>query len=118
MKKIKVMLASRQKMLSDVLRNMVEHQPDMELVREVLDPIELLFVARKTPVDVVIITPINSEGEPRICRLLLAEHPKLKAITLSAKGDIAFLYQSNSRKKRIDEPSGQSILDAIRESKR
>ena len=95
---------------------MVEHQPDMELVSEVLDPIELLFIAGKTQVDVVIITPVNSEGEPRICRLLLVEHPGLKAVTLSARGDIAFLYQSNSHRKRIDEPSGQSILDAIRKS--
>ena len=51
-----------------------------------------------------------------ICRHLLAEHPQLKIVTLSAKGEAAFLYESNARKKRIDEPSGQSILGAIRES--
>ncbi len=112
--KIKVLLASRPKMLSEVIRNMLERQPDMEVVGEVLDPIELLLTARARPVDVVILTPLDSDGEPKICRHLLAEHPQLKIVALSLKGEAAFLYESGSRKKRIDEPSAQSILDVIR----
>ena len=103
-------------MLSDVIRNMVERQPNMEVVGEVLDPIELLLTAKAKPVDVVIVTPLDSEEEPRICRHLLAENPQLKIVTLSAKDEAAFLYESGSPKKRIDEPSEQSILGAIRES--
>jgi DNA-binding NarL/FixJ family response regulator len=118
MPKIKVLLASRPKMLSDVIRNMVERQPDMEVISEVLDPIELLLAVRATKVDVVIVTPLDSEGEPKICRHLLAEHPLLKIVTLLAKGEAAFLYESGSRKKRIDEPGEESILGAIRESLR
>jgi len=116
MRKIKVLLASRPKMLSDVIRNMVTRQPDMEVIGEVLDPIELLLTARARPVDVVIVTPLDSEGEPPICRHLLEEHPQLKIVTLSAKSETAFLYESGSRKKRIDEPSEPSILGAIREA--
>jgi DNA-binding NarL/FixJ family response regulator len=116
MRKIKVLLASRPKMLSEVISNMIAHQPDMEVVGEVLDPIELLLAVRATKVDVVIVTPLDSEGEPRICIHLLAEHPQLKIVALSAKGEAAFLYESGSHKRRIDEPSEQSILGAIRES--
>jgi NarL family two-component system response regulator LiaR len=116
--KIKVMLASRPKMLSEVIRNMVEHQPDMEVVGEVLDPIELLLAAKAMPVDVVIITPLKANGNPRICSQLLGDHPLLKIMTLSAEGEAAFLYQSGSPKMCIDEPSEQSILSAIRESMR
>ncbi|MFC1558279.1 hypothetical protein ACFL40_02890 [candidate division KSB1 bacterium] len=108
--------AVRPKILSDVLRNLVEHQPDMKLVCEVLDPIELFFAVKTTLIDVVIITSVDSKRKPRICRLLLAEYPKLKAVTLSAKCDVAFLYKSNTSKKRVDHPSGQSFLDAIRKS--
>lgn len=103
-------------MLSDVIRNMVERQPDMEVVSEVLDPIELLLAVRAARIDVVIVTPLDSEGEPRLCRHLLAEHPQLKIVTLSAKGEAAFLYESDSRKRCINEPSEQSILGAVRES--
>ncbi len=103
-------------MLSDVVRNMLERQPDMEVIGEVLDPIELLLTVRARPVDVVIVTPLDSEGEPPICRHLLAEHPELKIVTLSAKGEAAYLFESGARKKRIDEPCEASILGTIRES--
>ena len=118
MQKIKVLLASRPKMLSDVVRNMLERQSDMEVIGEVLDPIELLLTAKARPVDVVIVTPLDSEGEPGICRHLLAEQPRLKIITLPANGEIACLYESGSRKKRIAEPGEASILGAIREAMR
>ena len=116
MQKIKVLLASRPKMLSEVIRNMVERQPDMEVVGEVLDPIELLLEVRATKVDAVIFTPIDSVREPLICKHLIEEQPDLKIVTLPAKGKIAFLYQSDLRKKHINEPSEQSILGAVRES--
>ncbi len=103
-------------MLSDVIRNMIGRQPDMEVVGEVLDPIELLMAVKATPVDVVIVMPLDSEGEPKICSHLLREHAHLKIVTVSAKGEAASLYESDSRRRRIDEPSEPSILGAIRES--
>lgn len=116
MQKIKVMLASRPKMLSDVIRNMIEHQTDMIMVAEVIDPIKLLFFVREIAVDVVIVTPLKANGEPKICSHLLAAYPHLKIVTLSARGEAAYLYQSGVSKLRIDDPSGQSILGAIREA--
>ena len=116
MRKIKVMLASRPKMISDVIRNIIEHQPDMTMVGEVIDPIKLLYAIRETSVDVVIMTPIKANGEPKICSHLLAEHPWLKVVTLSAKGEVANLYQTGAPKLRIDEPSDQAIISAIREA--
>jgi DNA-binding NarL/FixJ family response regulator len=116
MKKIKVMLASRPKMISDVIRNMIERQSDMTMVREVIDPIKLLFSIRETPVDVVIMTPLKANGEPKICSHLLAEYPSLKVFTLSAKGEAAYLYQSGAPRLRIVDPCGLSILEAIREA--
>jgi DNA-binding NarL/FixJ family response regulator len=114
--KIRIMLASRPLMLSEVIRSMITHQPDMEVVGEVIDPIELLIAVRKILVDVVIIAPIKTVGEPRICCQLLSEHPSLKVVTLSAQGEAAFLYQSDAPKRRFDEPSEQAILSAIRDS--
>ena len=114
MKKIKILLSSRPKLLSEVIRNLIEHQPDMEMIGEVLDPLELLRASRETPADVIIITPLKANGEPKICFQLLLEHPWLKIVTLSVKGEAAYLYQSGVPKLRIDEPSGLSILIAIR----
>jgi len=116
--KIKVFLSSRPKLLSEVIRNLIERQPDMVVMGEVIDPLQLLLASRQTAVDAVIITPLNAKGEPKICQQLLAEHPRLKIVTLSANGEAAYLYQSGVPRFCIDEPSGQSILGAIREALR
>jgi DNA-binding NarL/FixJ family response regulator len=114
MRKIRIMLASRPKMISEVIKNMIKHQPDMEVVGEVIDPIELLRFSRQALIDVVIVSPMEGNGEPKICRHLLAEHPPLKVITLSEKGEAAYLYQSNLPRVCIEKPTGQLVLEAIR----
>jgi hypothetical protein len=73
-------------------------------------------MARETSVDVVIVTPLKANGVPKICSHLLAEHPQMKVVTLSLKGETAYLYQSGIPRLRIHEPSGISILSAIREA--
>ena len=112
--KIKIMFASRPQMLSDVIKNLVEKQHDMQIVGKVIDPIELLFAVNERPVDVVIIVPIKSERVPRICSQLLLEHPALKILTLSEKNKRAVLYQSGFPDIYIDEPSALDMFGAIR----
>jgi DNA-binding NarL/FixJ family response regulator len=112
--KAKILLSSRPKLVSDVIRDLIDRQPDMEVVGEVIDPIELLRVAGETAVDVVIVTPIGTDAEPRICHHLLVGFPDLKVVALSERGDAAFLYQTEKPRLRIDDPTTESILGAIR----
>jgi DNA-binding NarL/FixJ family response regulator len=116
--KIKVMLSIRPNLISEVIHNLIDRQPDMNVMSEVPDPIELFLAIRTIPVDVVIINALKTNGEPRICRKLLDEHPLLKIITLSPKGEAEFFYQSNDAIMRIHDMSGQTILNVIRESVR
>lgn len=116
MAKINVMFSSRPKLLSDIIHNLINRQPDMEVVGEVIDPIELIFALRVMPVDVVIITPLKANGNPRICSQLLKEHPQLRILILTVESETVFIYQSGSRRKRIERPSERSILNAIRKS--
>jgi DNA-binding NarL/FixJ family response regulator len=103
-------------LLSEVIRNMIEHQPDMIVVGEVIDPLQLLLTFRQSPVDVVIITPLKANGVPKICQLLLVEYPLLKIVTQLVEGENIYLYQSSTPKLRIDGPSAESILMAIRKT--
>ena len=113
MKKIKELSSSRPKLLSEVIQNMIAHQPHKIMVGDVIDPIKLLHATRKTSVDVVIVTPLKSYGMSNICSQLLAEHPRMKIVTLSSKGEAAYLYHSGAGKQRSDEPSGQLIFGTI-----
>jgi len=118
MHKIKVLMSSRPKLLSEVIQNLVERQEDMEVVGSVLDPLQLINTIKKLVVDVIIITPLKANGEPKICQLLLVEYPLLIIVTQSTSGDAAHLYRAGVPKLRLPEASGESILNAIRESVR
>ena len=118
MPKIKVMFSSRPKLLSEVIRNLIEHQSDMEVMGEVVDPIELIFALREMPVDVVIITPLSVNQNPRLCSQLLKEHPKLVILTLTKENEAVYVYQSNTERWSIEKPSEQIIIDVIHKSLR
>lgn len=112
--KIKVMFSSRPKLLSEVIRNLIERQLDMMIVGEVVDPIELIFALREISTDVVIITPLKANGIPRVCSQLLKEHPRLKILALTLESEAVFIYQSGSQRDCIQRPSEQMILGVIR----
>lgn len=86
----------------------------MLIVGEVIDPLQLLRVARSVLVDVIIITPFKGNGEPRICHQLLIEHPALIIVTQLSGGGAAHVYQSQRTTLRLERPSSLHILEAIR----
>jgi DNA-binding NarL/FixJ family response regulator len=123
MQKITVLLATQPRMLSEVIQRLVERQPDMEVVKEGSDAIAerahgiaLRLAIKATEAQVIILTLTDSEEESGICRDLLAEYPRLRIVGLSPLGDTAFLYESGSSPKRIDELGEESILNTIRGS--
>lgn len=118
MRKIKVLLAIRPRMLGEVVRHIIKRQPDMEVVRELIDPIGLLRALRVTEAEVVITTLGDSDREPGLSNSLLAAYPYLKIIALSATGATAFLYESGSPEQRIDDVGEEAMLRAIREMMR
>jgi DNA-binding NarL/FixJ family response regulator len=114
MRKIKVLLAIQPRMLSEVVRHIVERQPDMDVVRELPDPIGLLFAIRATEAEVVITTPDASDREPGLGSALLAACPYLKIMALSATGATAFLYEAGIPTQRLDDVGEEAMLRAIR----
>ncbi|NQV49005.1 MAG: response regulator transcription factor [Candidatus Marinimicrobia bacterium] len=114
MTKIKILLSSRPKLLSDVIRDLIERQPDMEVIGEVRDPMQLLIATQNTVADAVIITPLKLNGEPRICRKLLTEHPYLMILTLQADTDAATIYRLKFPPLHFQTLSSRIILNVLR----
>jgi DNA-binding NarL/FixJ family response regulator len=114
MRKMKVLLAIQPRMLLEIIRHTLEHQPDMEVVRELSGPGGLLFAIRATKAEVVITTPATADREPELSRSLLAVWPHLKIIALSATEDTALLYVAGLPTQRIDDMGAESLLRAIR----
>ena len=74
MRKIKVLLAIRPRMLSEVVRHIVKRQPDMEVVCELIDPIGLLLALRVTEAEVIITTSGDADCATQAPRILRARH--------------------------------------------
>lgn len=112
MKKIRVLLANRPRMMREVVRETIEHQEDMEVVGEVLDPLGLLMAVRETGADAVILA-LKGPEEPGLCSHLLAEYPNLTIIGLAPDSKTAFI---RPRRQEIDDPSEAKILSALRQA--
>lgn len=115
MKKIKVLLANRPRMMREVFREIIERQSDMEVVGEVLDPLDILMAVREMEADAVILAVKDSE-EPGLCSHLLSENPNLTILGLTSEGKSAFIEQLCPRRREIIDPSEGSILSALREA--
>lgn len=112
------MVASRPKILSDVIINFINKQDDMLIVGDIIDPIHLLYTTKETATDVIILSPLQENGEPKICKHLLAEQAHLKIIVIHAKGKSAWLYQSGLERTLISNPTEHTIINTIRESQK
>ena len=109
MKKIKIVLANRPRMMREVIKEMIEAQPDMEVVGEVLNPVDLLVAVRETAADAVILGLEDSE-EPGVCSHLLAEYPGVTILALAPDRRTAVIRPG---RRMILKPSDARILSAL-----
>jgi len=118
-KKIKILLANRPRMMRELVRELIERQKDeeMEVVGEVLDPLDILVAVREMEADAVILAMRDSE-EPGLCSHLLAEYPDLTIVGIASEGESAFIEQRTPQRQQIPEVSGANILTALRHAAR
>ena len=113
---IRLLLASRPTLLSKVMVNLINHQPDMRVAGELADTTGLADAIRDMAADALILTAPASDDEARFCRELLASHPALTIVALSGEGKTACLYRNGRPPLRIANPSGDIVLNSIREA--
>ena len=114
-KKIRIVLANRPRLMREVVRKIIEQEGDMEIVGEVLDPLDLLVAVRETKADAVIVALNNSEA-PGVCSHLLGVYPDLTILGVAPQGNSAFIEQLCPRRREIINPSDESILRALRQA--
>jgi DNA-binding NarL/FixJ family response regulator len=116
MRKIRILLANnRPRIMREVMRQLIERQPDMEIVGEVLAFSALVAIAQETRADVIVIALEDSEALQLISQLL-AECPGMTILILASKGDAAFIEQLSLGRREIADPSEAHILNALRQA--
>jgi two-component system, NarL family, response regulator DesR len=113
LERIRVLVAEIPQMLRDICTQVVGEQPDMVVVGESSEGMELLMAVGRTGADIVVLGLHDSELSG-IGSHLLDAYPHLKVLGLTADGRRAFLYKLRPEKVPIGEVSPQRLLAAIR----
>jgi hypothetical protein len=113
--KIKVIVASRPRLMREVVMAMIANQPDIELMAEVQDDAKLLDLVGELSPDWLFIATDQPDHRPDICDPLFSRFPNLKILALASERNNCILYWANLtiRSSRV-ESSEQGILDALR----
>lgn len=114
---IKVLLVDDPRSRLDSVKNLIQSQEDLEVVRAVLNPVEILLEVTKISADVVIIGLLDIKDEPGIISHLLAEYPNLLIIAVSMTDNLAHIYRQRISKDERFNISDDEILSAVRSIK-
>ncbi len=110
---IRVIFGNMPPYLKERLRGLVGAQPDMEMVGEVFDSVELLLAVGQRNADLVILSLAEGGTEPGICSHLLGEYPHLSILALSQHGEVAVLWREEIVTEELPIASDESLLAAI-----
>ena len=116
MNKIRVLLALDSPLLRELLRKLIEREPDMEVVDEVDDPVDLLFGTDLAEVNVVIHSWPESREMPGICTHLLAEYPDLLLVGIPPGAERAYACRQAIATIPLRTSSLRDVIDEIRRS--
>jgi DNA-binding NarL/FixJ family response regulator len=113
---IRVLLASVNPFLSDVLRTYLSAQPDIEVAAEQSPHGALLTPASADLADVVIVG--MEDGKiPSLCAALLYTQPQLHVYAISADGRNTILYRLNPNAVPLGNVSPDELVARIRKDR-
>jgi DNA-binding NarL/FixJ family response regulator len=112
--KIKVALVKKPSPVRRELKVLISRQPDMEVVGEFADSLELLINARQS--DVVFLSLPHLETEPGICSHLLAEHPDVLVIGVTSDVRGAVLWRRSISREVLGNVTHKEIPKLIRKA--
>lgn len=115
MEKIRVIVASRPRLMREVVLEVISEQPDIEVVAEVDDDDKIVELVAEVHPDWVVIAVDEPDNRPGICDPLFHRYPHLKVLALaSEKNNCIFYWATMSIRSSRVESSERGILDALR----
>ena len=111
---IRILIANVPANLEQWLAQVVENEPDIEIVGQSQGYVALLLAAQQD-VDVVVLSAEELWPPPGICSHLLAECPDVKVLLLSPRGDKAALYWLGLHRQDVQSVSSNVLLQMLRQ---
>lgn len=113
MKRIRVLLSTPSRMLHEMLSEVIQVQPDMELVSDADGTAGLRGAVARTHPDILVVIPEHKIDRGSFEDLLFAA-PRLRVLAVSDNGRTGLLYRLRPSRARLGEMSPAALLDAIR----
>jgi len=113
-KSIRLMLGNTGEELRSSLRAAIRDEPDMELVGEETNPVQMLIRVAECNADVILVAAARSEEEPAIVSHLLMEYPSLIAAALDPSGANACIYSFRVEHSALKFARHSEFIHALR----
>ena len=114
-KLIRVLVANHPKLMREVILTTFSDQPDMEIVGEVSDEMEIQDCVNQVLPDLLVIALDGTGKRPLICDTVLNAHPEVRIIAVSAAQNRSICYWASLQiQSKNIEPSEEAILSAAR----
>jgi DNA-binding NarL/FixJ family response regulator len=116
MEKIRVLLGfSRiEKILP--LKALLMQEPDIEIVGEAIDAVDILLKIASTRAEVVAINLPSAGKDAGLSSHILAEYPEVKIFAVSEEGDRIVMYETGMMRREASDTSLESLGGLIRQS--
>lgn len=112
-KTIRVILGNLNRPLCDSIRPLIGLPGDIEVVSEIVDPLEILMAVRELGVDAVLVASAV-DGAGGLSSHLLAEYPDLTVISVLPTSDRAYIEQRLPHRWSVGDPWSRNLVDALR----
>ena len=96
------------------LKTRLTEEPDIEIVGEATDTVDVLLKTGNTHANVVAIDFPRYGKDSGLCSHLLTEYPELKVFALSEEGDRIILYETVMLRRQAFDTSLEKLADLIR----
>jgi DNA-binding NarL/FixJ family response regulator len=114
-KTFRVLMANEPKLMRELLVEMLEEEPWIQIVGEVTRESEIRDLVLKTSPDLLVVTAGQPGKRPAICDELLREFPSLRIIAVAAHESYSVCYWASLDIHADDiEPSEQGFLSAVK----
>ena len=114
-KPIRVLVANRPRLMRELILTTFLDQPDIVIVDEVPEEVDIPAGVEKTHPDFVIITQDTLGERPSVCDIVLRQHPKIRIIAIMPHQSLAVCYWASTKiYSRNVEASEETILGILR----
>lgn len=114
-KVIRVLVATRPRLMRELILTTFADQPDIEIVGEVGEESEISERIKRSQPDFVVITLDQPGTRPPICDELFREHPEVRVIAVAEhKNSVIYYWATLDIHSNDIEASEEGILNAMR----